>query len=265
MRLVLTYHSSRLEAPNREACDLFALERDLVVLADEGVPVVSLDALLDNPLSDGVAVTIDDGVRMDWESCTHSRLGALPSVREIVESGRDMHPDMVVSCFVIACPIARAQIAETIEQDYGPELLHDRWWGGAASSGFMTIENHSNDHNHPDVARTAQRNNRKGSFLFIETEAEAEAEIARASDTIATRCGVRPRYFAYPFGDVPRYVSGDWLPRRGEALGLRAAFTTEARALSHDDDRWALPRFVSGRDWTTDTGLRSLLRDCRRA
>ena len=59
---------------------------------------------------------------------------------------------------------------------------------------------------------------------------------------------------------VAAFLRDDWLPRRGPALGLSAAFSTEPRPLRDDDERWALPRFVAGRDWRDDAGLMGLLR-----
>jgi peptidoglycan/xylan/chitin deacetylase (PgdA/CDA1 family) len=123
----------------------------------------------------------------------------------------------------------------------------------------MQIENHSWDHNHPVLARSVQRDNVRGRFDVIETEAEAEAEIARASDYIAAQTGMRPVYFAYPFGQTNDFLATDYLPRRGAAIGLRAAFTTDPRPLNDDDSRWLLPRYVCGRDWCDDLGLERLI------
>lgn len=259
-RLVLTYHATRLEDWSRSGADLLGLRADLALLAREGVPVLPLADLLAPGCTRGVAITFDDGTRMDGESITHPRLGVLPSMLSVLVEARAAHPRLCVSSFVIASAQARADLEAGLVDDYGPALMHDGWWRAAAHSGLMELENHSWDHNHPLVARTAQRDNRRGSFLDIETEAEAEAEISAASAEIERVVGRRPRWFAYPFGDVSDFLRRDWLPRRGPQIGLMAAFTTEPRALSPDDDRWALPRFVSGRDWRDDDGLLDLLR-----
>jgi peptidoglycan/xylan/chitin deacetylase (PgdA/CDA1 family) len=160
---------------------------------------------------------------------------------------------------VIASEQARADIDAGLANDYGPELLHSRWWQPAQQSGLIELGNHSFDHNHPMVIRSAQRDNLRGNFLNIETEAEAEAEIAQASDEIERIAGFRPRWFAYPFGDVSGFLRDDWLPRRGPQIGLHAAFTAEPRALSKNENRWALPRYVNGRDWNGSEGLAALL------
>jgi len=258
-RLVLTYHVTRLESLSREGADLLALRADLALLADAGLPLRSLDDLLDPACEHGIAITFDDGTRIDAESIEHPRFGRLPSALSILEEFRPRFPGWHASSFVIASPEARAQLAAGLAADYGPDLMHDRWWPDVSRGGLLQLENHSWDHNHPLVAQSAQRDNRRGTFGNIDTEAEADAEIAAASDYIEQACGRRPRYFAYPFGDTTAFLYDDYLPRRGPALGLQAAFTTEPRALRSDDSRWRLPRFVSGRDWQDDDGLRRLL------
>lgn len=258
-RLVLTYHMTRLDAWNRAGADLLSLEADLSLLAAGGVPVLSLDALLAPGCSDGVAITFDDGTRMDAEAILHPRLGALPSALSILRDAAARLPAMQVASFVIASPEARQALTDALAEDYGPDLMHARWWSAASAEGLLSIENHSWDHNHPAVPQSAQRENRRGSFAWIETPAEAEAEIAVASDAIAAACGRRPRWFAYPFGEASDFLRGEWLPRHGPALGLAGAFSTEPRALQDGDDRWWLPRFVCGRDWRDDPGLEALL------
>lgn len=260
MRLILTYHATRLESLDPRGCDVLRLAADLGILLDSGLPVLPLGKLLSPDCRHGVAITLDDGTRIDAEQHRHPRLGLLPSILQVLHEARNKIPAICASSFVIASPLARLEMAQALAQDFGDDLMHDRWWPEAQRSGLMALENHSWDHNHPLVARTAQRENRRGSFLDIETEAEAEAEIAAASDYIARAVGVRPRYFAYPFGDVSAFLRDSWLPRRGPEIGLEAAFGTEPRLLADGDNRWALPRFVSGRDWCDEDGLRALLR-----
>jgi hypothetical protein len=260
MRLILTYHATRLESWDRSGADLLSLDADLRLLAAEGLPVLPLAELLDPACAEGVAITFDDGTRMDGESIQHPRFGRLPSMLSVLVEARRAHPRLCVSSFVIASAQARADLDAGLVADYGEALMHDGWWRAAAHSGLMELENHSWDHNHPLVQRSAQRDNRRGSFHDIATEAEAEAEISAASAEIERMVGRRPRYFAYPFGDMPDFLRADWLPRRGPQIGLEAAFSTEPRALSAADDRWALPRYVCGRDWRCDDSLKALLR-----
>jgi peptidoglycan/xylan/chitin deacetylase (PgdA/CDA1 family) len=260
MRAILTYHMTRLDAHSREGADLLGLRADLAMLLDQGIPLRTLDELVDSTCDDGVAITWDDGTRIDAEPIVHPRLGALPSALSVLqEFAPRLPPKWHASTFVIASPQARAELAAALEADYGVDLMHERWWQPAAASGLVRIENHSWDHNHPALACSVQRDNRRGSFLAIETAAEAEAEITAASAYIADATGRQPRYFAYPFGEASAYLRHSWLPQHGPAIGLSAAFSTEPRPLSDRDDRWWLPRFVCGRDWTDDDGLARLL------
>lgn len=259
MRLILTYHAARLESLTRSGCDVLALAADLECLADMAVPVRPLDVLLNSPHLEGVAITLDDGSRLDAESHLHPRLGWVPSMVQVLQQARRRLPEVCASSFVIASAEARAAIAAGLAETYGDDLMHERWWRSASDSGLLSIENHSWDHNHPLVPCTAQRDNQRGGFLSIETDVEAEQEIAAASAYVYQAVGRRPRYFAYPFGDVSPFLRDDWLPRRGSALGLEAALTTEPRPLTEGDDRWALPRFVCGRDWQDDVGLERVI------
>jgi peptidoglycan/xylan/chitin deacetylase (PgdA/CDA1 family) len=258
-KLILTYHVTRLDALSREGSDLLGLRADIGWLLGHGVPLHSLDALLDPACERGVAITFDDGTRIDAESIEHPRLGRLPSALSILGEFQRQLPDWHASTFIIASPDARGALAAGLASDYGPDLMHERWWLQAERSGLLRLENHSWDHNHPLVTRSLQRDNLRGSFHTIGTEAEAEGEIAQASDYIERAVGRRPRYFAYPFGEASHFLREDYLPRRGPQLGLSAAFSTEPRGLRSDDDRWFLPRFVSGRDWCSDDGLRELI------
>ncbi len=262
-KLILTYHASRLESLDRRGADVYALAADLAWLAEHRVPVMGLDALLDPAVEHGVAITFDDGIRLDGEGYAHPRFGELPSMLDVLRLFKPSLPELVATSFVIASPAARDALAEGLAADYGEDLMHSRWWRPAQRSGLIELGNHSFDHNHPLVPRTAQRDNARGGFLDIATEAEAEAEIAQASDLIEAACGFRPRHFAYPYGDVSPFLRDDWLPRRGPAIGLTAAFTTEPRALAKDDHRWALPRFVSGRDWNDSEGLAALVKESK--
>lgn len=259
-KLILTYHASRLESLDRHGADVHALAADLAWLTEHRVPVMGLSALLDPAVEHGVAITFDDGIRLDGERYVHPRFGELPSMLDVLRVFKPIQPKLVATSFVIASPDARNALAAGLAADYGEDLMHARWWRPAQQSGLIELGNHSLDHNHPLVPRTAQRDNERGHFLNITTEAEAEAEIAQASDVIEAESGVRPCHFAYPYGDVSPFLRDDWLPRRGPAIGLSAAFTTEPRPLSPDDDRWALPRFVSGRDWNDSEGLAVLVK-----
>ena len=46
---------------------------------------------------------------------------------------------------------------------------------------------------------------------------------------------------------------------RAKFLGVDAAFGDGARPMAGGDDRWNLPRFVCGRDWSSPREFESLL------
>lgn len=264
MRLVLTYHATRLQRLTREGCDLLSLHADLDWLADQGIAVLPLDDLLADPSIEGVAITLDDGTRIDGWPHLHPAMGLLPSMLQILQHAKRRLPRLCVSNFVIASPQARDVLATHLVAELGQSLMDADWWSTAQASGLMQLENHSWDHNHPLLPYSVQRENKRGNFLVIDSAEDAEAEIAVASDVIGHALGRRPRYFAYPFGDVSPYLRDIWLPDRGPAIGLHAAFSTEPRAIRRDDDRWALPRFVCGRDWCTDAQLAAIIDQARR-
>jgi peptidoglycan/xylan/chitin deacetylase (PgdA/CDA1 family) len=265
MRLVLTYHATRLNRLTRDGCDLLSLHADLNWFADQGISVLPVDDLLADPDVDGVAITLDDGTRIDGFPHLHPRLGLLPSMLQILRHAKRRLPRLCASNFVIASPFARDVLAAHLVDELGEALMDADWWSEAQASGLMQLENHSWDHNHPLLPNSVQRDNQRGNFLVIDSAQDAEAEIAVASDVIGHALGRRPRYFAYPFGDVSPYLRDVWLPTRGAAIGLHAAFSTEPRAIRRDDNPWSLPRFVCGRDWTDEHQLAVLVDSARRA
>ncbi|HET6602970.1 MAG TPA: polysaccharide deacetylase family protein [Xanthomonadaceae bacterium] len=261
-KLILTYHCARLESSARSGNDLLAVQEDLAWLAAHGVAVHPLHALLSPECGDGVALTFDDGTRIDGEPLEHPTLGPLPSLLQILSGFRRRLPGLHASAFVIASPQARQALSSALADQFGPDLMHERWWRPTSESGLIALENHSWDHNHPLVAHTAQRSNHRGTFANIDTEAEAEAEVTQASDYIQAACGRRPRYLAYPWGEASDFLRNHWLPRRGPQIGLEAAFGTEPAPLTAAASRWNLPRYVCGRDWDSTDALAHLLAAC---
>jgi len=66
-------------------------------------------------------------------------------------------------------------------------------------------------------------------------------------------------YFAYPFGHFNDFLTKRYLPSRGRAAGIRAAFTTQPRPVSPTDNVWALPRFTCGHHWKSSRELANIL------
>ncbi|HLX25273.1 MAG TPA: hypothetical protein VKR38_18130, partial [Usitatibacter sp.] len=68
--------------------------------------------------------------------------------------------------------------------------------------------------------------------------------------------------FAYPYGDVSEFLARDWFPRRGEALGIVAAFSADDDEPAHaSSSRWAIPRYTARYHWKSPEDLERLLRD----
>ena len=164
----------------------------------------------------------------------------------------------IFSPFVIVSPEARSTLDRTCL--IGRQWWNDDWWGSAASSGLVEIASHSWDHNHgtlpvgpfPEVAR--------GTFTNIASDPVADHQIARAQDFLARKVpNPGLTLFAYPYGETNPFLVDDYLPRRGEELGIRAAFTTDAGFLQDDSRRWQLPRFMFRRDWRDTSGLERIL------
>ena len=74
------------------------------------------------------------------------------------------------------------------------------------------------------------------------SEAEALYEMTRSADRIAEEVGVRPSYFAYPYGDPGSAATRDF--RLAAEAGFKAAVTTRKGLIfaGHRDHLTALPR-----------------------
>jgi peptidoglycan/xylan/chitin deacetylase (PgdA/CDA1 family) len=209
-----------------------------------------------------VALSADDAPVFDWFDMDYPGLGPQRGFRSILQahqrvSGRSMH----LTSFAIASPEARAALDRQCL--HGQDWMRHDWWPEAASSDLIAIENHSWDHNHSAIARSAQRDNVRGTFRNIETLAEAEAEIRQASDWLDALCPQGPRrsLFAYPYGEFNDYLAGEYLPHHQTEHRLRAAFTVEAKPISRGDSPWLLGRYVAGFHWRDPGRLESLLRE----
>lgn len=257
--LVLCYHSTNVNGHEYPANDHVALREDLRAIEAFGARLVPALEAVAAPLSaePRVAITFDDGMVLDALDFEHPAFGHQDSFLRIL---REHHAAGGQRCeaasFVIASPAARAELDR---KDFlSLDVWHDDWWPEATASGYLTIENHSWDHNHPSLDRSVQRDNQRGSFHVIDTLADAMAEIAQASDYIERRCGRRPRLFAYPWGEDNAYLVDEFFPAHGAELGLRGAFITsgDTRAAC---SRWRIPRPVCGTDWRSPAEFSALL------
>lgn len=265
--LVLTYHSMNVLGNDYGDNDHIALGVDLRRLGREGFRIVPLSRLVQAWESDAVrterlvALSFDDGGALDARDVVHPTCGPQRSFLSILRAFREesgaVQPGLHASSFVIASPQARAELDRKAFMALG--WWDDHWWPDAIGTGLISIENHSWDHNHPVLDRTAMR--MRGRFDTLVEDAEAEAEIVQASDYIAGRCGRRPRFFAWPWGQVAPGLRDEWFDRARAVHGLDAAFSTEPAPLHAGSHRWALPRYVCGEHWRSEDELAAILRD----
>lgn len=257
--LVLCYHSTNVSGNDYALNDHVALRADLAALNVRGIELVHPSAAAIEPLAPRprVALTFDDGMILDAIDFEHPAWGPQDSFLRIL---REHHTATGQHCaaasFVIASPAARAELDR---KDFlSLNVWHDDWWPAATASGYLTIENHSWDHNHPSLERSVQRDNRRGSFRDIDTYDDAMAEVRLASDYIEQRCGRRPTLFAYPWGEDNPYLVEQFFPKHAAELGILGAFVTSG-ASSSASNRWRIPRLVCGTDWRSPAEFSALI------
>ena len=266
---ILTYHSTNIFGNDYETNNHVALAEDLRTIARLGLRIVSAARVVDvllgeappSSVDNAVALTCDDGSYFDWYEMDHPHFGVQRGFAGILRDFRAatrLHAHM--TSFVIVSPEARAVLDVTCMA--GRDWWRDDWWREAAREGLVAIENHSWDHNHATLPRTAQRDQRKGTFRTIDSHADADAEIRAASDWLdAHLAPYRGTLFAYPYGEWNDYLVREYLPRHQGEHRLRAAFTGEPHPVEAGSDRWLLPRYVCGHHWKTPAEFAALLRD----
>ncbi len=266
--IILTWHSIHVHDNRYRGNDLVAFSSDIEALDRLGWTILPLTEARARArratLPERCAVlTLDDGSVMDYHAFDHPTCGPQTSVLDrlrafstTADPGAGHVPH--VTTFVIASPEARAELDRRVTMELG--VWGEDWWRAANASGLMSVESHSWDHNHDSLARTLQRDNRRGDFALIETETECRGEVDQASDYIERASGRRPRFFAYPYGQSSEYLRTDYLPRRGPELGLEAALGCSPGPATAESDRWNLPRYVCRRDWNSPEDFEGLLR-----
>ena len=278
--LILTYHSHHIAGSDYASNDHIALAVDLRVIDSAGFRIISLMELVDRFLAlqggdpeavdhgQVCALTFDDGPEYDAVDHHHPTLGVQRSflriLQEFEESADCTHQTNVcATSFVIASPEARRCLeAATPSGLYylRQGSLNDDWWSGAIDSGKIAIANHSWDHLHPALARVAHSRQAKGDFAEVDNEHDADMQIDAAARYIDRRTGERASpLFAYPFGRYNPYLVDDYFPSNRSRHGVRAAFTVDGRPLHLLENRWKLPRYSCGSNWTTPHELAKLL------
>ena len=264
---ILSWHAAHIEDNSYAGNDLIAFSEDLQLLDREGWTILPLHQALgllrrDRLPEKSVCLSADDAPLLDFHAFEHPSCGLQTSLFQrmqdfLRDQPRSDRHQLHLSVFAIASPEAREELDQT---DYlGLGLWPDNWWQAANQSGLISVESHSWDHNHGSLKQTAQRDNRRGDFRWIDSESECRIEIDQASDYIEQRSGRRPQYFAYPYGQASDYLRKHYLPEHGARLGLQAALATEPEPVTRQSDTWHLPRYMCGRDWQSPEQLKQLL------
>lgn len=264
---ILTYHSQNIRGATTADNDHVALARDLVALSSAGVRIVPVARLVDalegripaDEIDGTACLSFDDGCDFDVRDMDYPGHGPQRGFLGILQdfrtaNGPNSQPDLHATCFVIASEEARQAIDS--RSLFGKGWISDDWWREAESTGLLAVENHGWDHNHPDLA---PGDSARGGFTSIDSEEACRVQVELAAEAIAVRSGRRPELFAYPFGESSAYIREQYFPRFADRHGCRAALGTDPGPVTPESDRWNLPRFVCGRDWTAPEGLLKLL------
>jgi predicted O-methyltransferase YrrM len=273
---ILTYQPMYIHGNTYETNHLVALRADLERVTDAGFRIRPLAALVDawrdgraDELAENVvAITCDDSGDFATRELTHPVAGAQPSVigilRDFARERPGAQPELHVTSFEIVSPQARAVLDRTCLA--GRDWYGEGAWTEALASGLMHVANHSWDHNHdtlPDELAVARE---RGTFIAIDDERLADHEVRQAVEYQRSRapnpgCSL----FAYPYGAAHDFVVHQYMPRHGEDLGLRAAFSGRAGVWRANASPWNVPRFICTRDWTSPDGLQAILDAARSA
>ena len=260
---ILTYHSANVTGNEYHNNDHIAFEEDLSLIEDLGMEVVSLEKIVGwlkgevefNNNKKYVGLSFDDGCNLDFIDWEHPSFGFQKSFYSIMKRfPKKIH----ATSFVIASPKARAILEERCFAGY--HICDDKWWQKAVDTGMFSIENHSWDHLHSSLDYVKQQNNLKGDFTKILTFIDANIQILQATEFIQQKVkNVKASLFAYPYGDVNKYLSKTYFPTQQNKL--IAAFSCEETYVTTNSQLWNIPRFVCGEAWRSKTHLKSILRN----
>ncbi len=267
---ILTYHAVNVAGNDYSGNDHIAFAEDLRLITTQGFRIVPLAHVVDtllghtaHDLNRCVALTCDDGTDYDFFDLDYPPHGTQRSFFNALLDFRQTHgiaaqPQLHLTSFVIASPQARTELDRHCL--FGKGHMGEQWWGSALASGLMAIENHSWDHNHPQLSDIGCDNMARGSFFEVNNKTRADFEIAQARRYLNQGLApYRSTLFCYPFSQVPEYLLEDYLPNHPLEHGLRAAFSDGAAPVTGDSRRWLLPRYICGHHWKSTQELRVIL------
>ena len=264
---ILAYHSQNIAGDETANNDHVALAADLEVLHKAGCRFVSLATLVDAifegvspaPESPLICLTFDDGCDYDVRTLEFPPHGTQPGLLQVMEEFVSRHGSAAQSglhatSFVIASPEARRMIDS--KSLFGSGHMSDDWWHAADAHPLLAIGNHGWDHNHPDLGEGQYA---RGGFEMVDRFEHCQQQVVQAAEFIEAKTGRRPVFFAYPFGESSEYIRGEYFPMHRDEHQCLAAIGTEPGLVSAQSNRWNLPRFVCGRDWSNPAELLAIL------
>jgi len=264
---ILAYHSQNIAGDKTVNNDHVALAADLDALHAAGCQFVSLATLINAVFADTkpvlesplVCLTFDDGCDYDVRSLEFPGHGMQPGLLQTMEAfikhqGSKAQPGLHATSFVIASPEARRLIDS--KSLFGSGHMSDDWWYKADAHPMMAIGNHGWDHNHPDLD---EGHYARGGFKMVSNYEHCHQQVVHAGEFIEQKTGRKPCFFAYPFGESSEYMRNEYFPLRQKEHGCLAAIGTDPGLVSTQSNRWNLPRFVCGRDWSTPDELLATL------
>ena len=267
---ILTYQPMYIHGTGYATNHLTALASDLQQLTDAGFRVVALRTLVDAWLEQRlgelegklVALTSDDGADFDYRDLPHPGAGtqrsAINVLRDFAARNPGRQPGLHITSFAIVSPEARAALDKACMVGLG--WWSDDWWPEAVRGGLMHIASHSWDHNHDALPESFSLGVPRGTFSCITSARLADHEIRKAAEYLRRHAdNPGAALFAYPYGEANAYLAEEYLPSHAAEMGIRAAFTGRAGFWEPQSDRWEIPRFVCGRDWTSPGELGALL------
>jgi len=206
MRAILTFHSiDNSGAIVSYPVKLFALLLEKLLRAN--IPVISLDEMLSEVTKQGVVITFDDGMKSVYQN-------ALPILKEY---------NMPAHIFIATGAIDTGEISA--DQPISVPKFEMLNWDEVAKLHENGINIEAHTHTHPD--------------LRLLGEHQIINEFNVSNESIMSKTGVKPGYFAYPFGYHNEMV------RQCAQSVYKASVTTELKSISEVSDTAALPRLDS--------------------
>ena len=258
---VLAYHAANIAGNDYSNNDHIALVADLKLFEETGVKIISANSVVEwingeinlDESNNYIAITFDDGNELDFIDSNYLDFGFQQSFYTILCNSKiKFH----ATSFVIASPLARNTLETTCLGEQN--LLGEKWWQDAESTGEISIENHSWDHVHPSLDNVCQRDKIKGNFAKIESYEDAELQINKATKYIENSMQDKVvRLFAYPFGHYNHYLSEIYFPYYQSQI--KAAFTCDPEPITKNTNICKIPRYVCGADWKSIEELKKII------